>query len=127
MLHMYDADIVFLLLSSSRSTHFLDFLALHDAVANAGFHTVVATCPAQISQAAKRFRVVVIDGDSNGMFDPYAVTRAIRQIEDAALVLLTDAMSLGSDQGLNAGADVCLLRSACHNDILDVLTELVRD
>ncbi|MDX3893445.1 hypothetical protein [Pusillimonas sp.] len=118
---MYDADVVFLLLSSPCSARFVDFLALHNAVANAGFHTVIATSPAQVSHTAGRLRVLVIDGDPGGDFDPYAVTEALRQVDDAAIMLLTEAMPLASERGLHAGADICLPRSACTDDILDAL------
>ena len=121
---MYDADIVFLLLGSPRSTRFVDFLALHNAVANAGFHTVIATSPAQVGHTARRLRILVIDGDASGEFDPYAVTEALRRVDDAAIMLLTDAVPLASERGLHAGADICLPRSVCTDDILDALGEL---
>ncbi|WP_397474305.1 hypothetical protein [Pusillimonas sp.] len=107
---MYDFDVVFLLLSSPRSAHFDDVLRLHDAAASLGFHTVIATSPAEVSATAKRFRIIVIDGDQNSDFDVHALAWGMLGLDNTALVFLADVTSVARERGLATRADVCLPR-----------------
>lgn len=121
---MYDFDVVFLLLSSPPSTRFDEVLRLHDAAANAGFHTVIATSPAELAIVGKRLRIIVVDGDQDSDFDVYAVTSAMRSLNNSAIVFLVHAAPLASGRGLEAGADICLPTSIDIDEFCSALISL---
>ena len=106
---LYDFDVIFLLLSTRQPIKLDEFLALHDRVANAGFHTVIATHPEHLSQSARRFRVVIVNGSDNGQFDIHTVVRELDQLDKVAIMILTEENeSLSIEKLFESGADVCL-------------------
>ncbi|WP_397475468.1 hypothetical protein [Pusillimonas sp.] len=124
---MYDFDVVFLLLISTLSTRVDKMRCLHDAAANVGFHTAVATSPADLAATSRRLRVIVIDGDRDSDFDVYAVTAAMRRLHNVAIVFLAESIPMACERGLEAGADICLPANVCADEFCGALIRLVKE
>lgn len=124
---MYDLDVVFLLLSSPLSTRVDEMLRLHDVAANAGFHTLIATSPAQLAATSRRLRVIVVDGDQDSDFDVYAVIKEMRGLHNVTIVFLADATFMADEGELGSGADICLPAKIGADEFCGALSTLAHD
>lgn len=104
-----DFDLSFLLLSF-KSARFDDFLNLHDAAANIGLHTTIATHPDQFFRAvsAKRLRVIVIDANPESGLNLRAEIKKLGRLRNVAIILMVDPSRADCTLDSQAGVDVCL-------------------
>jgi len=102
-------DLSFLLLSR-RSARFEAFLSLHDAAANVGLHTAIATHPDQFQRLAsdKRLRVIVIDANPACGLKLGAEIKKLRRSRNVAVVLMGDPDHAGGALAAQPGVDLCL-------------------
>lgn len=124
---MNDFDVVFLLLST-RSQQFLDaYLNLYNSVFNAGYHASIATTPKEIYGPSKRWRVVVIDGNTtNRDFDVHAITAKISSLPNAQSVVFITDFPADEKRWREAGVDVCVHVYGGGQNLCDVIRVLNR-
>ena len=87
---MYNFDVVFLILSSSNSEAPQALWRLHDAAADAGLHTSIATSPADIRAKAKRPRIVVVDACTDGAIERRVLKRLLDSLSNAHIIMVKD-------------------------------------
>ena len=87
---MYNFDVVFLILSSGASEAPQMLWRLHDAAADAGLHTSIATSPAEVRNTAKRLRVVVVDACTEGAIERRVLKRHLETLNNARVVMVKD-------------------------------------
>ena len=120
-------DVVFLLLSEGVTQRADQMLSLYWAVTGVGFHTAVATHPFELYRTAARFRIIVIDGSEQQTdFDPFAVTRDLRNRhgDKQCIVFVAGGSADAMARGREAGADLCVAGDVREFALCDALSKL---